>query len=93
MSVAWKGTCLCLSCLCNFGDAFMMQYNSPIILLKASLVTVSDSQFVCNALYSIISNKVINTIINMGKRLKITRPFDSILVLVSGYHKRPFLLR
>ena len=27
----------------------------------------------------IISNKVINTIINMGKRLKITRPFDSIL--------------
>ena len=38
MSVAWKGTCLCLSCLCYFGDEFVMQYISPINLLKASLV-------------------------------------------------------
>ena len=38
MSVAWRGTCLCFSYLCYFGDAFVMQYISPINLLKASLV-------------------------------------------------------
>ena len=36
--VASKGTCLCLSRLCYFGDAFVMQYISLINLLKASLV-------------------------------------------------------
>ena len=38
MSVAWKDMCLCLSCLCYFGDVFVMQYISLINLLKASLV-------------------------------------------------------
>ena len=66
MSVAWKGMCLCLSCLCYFGDVFVMQYISPINLLKASLV------------YS--------------KRLTVCVQC-TLLVLVSGYHKRPILLR
>ena len=52
--------------LCYFGDAFVMQYISPINLLKASLV--------------------------YGKRLTICVQC-ALLVLVSGYHKRPILLR
>ena len=38
MSVAWKGTCLCVSYLYYLEMRFVMQYISPINLLKASLV-------------------------------------------------------
>ena len=64
--VAWKGTCLCLSRLCYFGDAFVMQYISLINLLKTSLI--------------------------YDKRLTISVQC-TLLGLVSGYHKRPILLR